>query len=135
MVDCPEVAQGQAGRSAGARHGVSASLIPGYNSAAVCPEPGTAYARAPERELAGSRWSVIGQAAEAILHCLGEDLQHPVGVLGACCSGDIQVSRFSGCMPVRLHAAGCKGCRHKAYMPAIVRPSELPGQSHSQHAC
>ena len=123
MVDCPEVAQGQAGRSAGARHGVSASLIPGYNSAAVCPEPGTSYARAPERELAGSRWSVIGQAAEAILHCLGEDLQHPVGVLGPAAAGhpgvevqwmhasEAACSRVQGLQAQGVHACHCQAVR------------------------
>ena len=79
LVDCPEVGQGARGQSPGSQQsGVSASLIPGYNSAAVCPEPDTSYARAPERELAGSRWSVIGQAAEAMLHSLGQDTRDPV---------------------------------------------------------
>ena len=73
VLDSPEAAQAQLGRSGPRSSGSSTSLLRGYSSSAVLPEADTSYARAPERELACSRWSIIGQAGEAILQELGED--------------------------------------------------------------
>ena len=73
MLDSSTAAQAQLPPSAGAGSASSTSLLRGYSSSAVLPEAESSYARAPERELQCSRWSVIGQAADAILQELGED--------------------------------------------------------------